>query len=230
MLIHFPNLANFSNLDTTKNITFLFFNIFSLNLSPNQKTQMKEIVFATHNNHKITEIQAQLIDSYKLIGLTELGLHEDIPETADTFAGNALLKAQYVWDKTGISCFADDSGLEVEAIGGEPGVYSAHYAGHQRSDEDNIALLLKNLANLPNLNAQFHTTIALVLGGQVHYFEGVIKGKIVREKRGSNGFGYDPIFVPEGYNRTFAEMDLAEKNKISHRAKAVAKLIEFLKG
>jgi XTP/dITP diphosphohydrolase len=208
----------------------MFFHLlFSHYLSLNRGTQMKEIIFATHNSHKIKEIQAQLIDTYKLIGLTELGLHEDIPETADTFAGNALLKAQYVWDKIGISCFADDSGLEVEALGGEPGVYSAHYAGHQRSDDDNIALLLKNLGSAINLNAQFHTTIALVLGGQVHYFEGIIKGKIVRERRGNNGFGYDPIFIPEGYDRTFAEMNLAEKNKISHRARAVAKLIEFLK-
>jgi XTP/dITP diphosphohydrolase len=189
---------------------------------------MKEIVFATHNSNKIKEIQAQLIDSYKLIGLTELGLHEDIPETAATFEGNALLKAQYVWDKFGISCFADDSGLEVEALGGEPGVYSARYAGLQKIDDNNIALLLKNLANITNLNAQFHTTIALVLNGESHYFEGIIKGEIVRERRGANGFGYDPIFIPKGYDRTFAEMDLVEKNKISHRARAVAKLIEFL--
>jgi len=220
----------FSSLSAIKTLFTYFFKIFSLNLFFNQTNQMKEIVFATHNGNKIKEIQAQLIDNYKLIGLTELGLHEDIPETADTFAGNALLKAQYVWDKFGLSCFADDSGLEVEALGGEPGIYSARYAGLQKNDDDNITLLLKNLGNTTNLNAQFHTTVALVLGGQAYYFEGIIKGTILREKRGSNGFGYDPVFVPEGYDHTFAEMDLAEKNKISHRARAVAKLIEFLKG
>jgi len=190
--------------------------------------QMKEIVFATHNANKIKEIQAQLIGSYKLIGLTELGLHEDIPETADTFEGNALLKAQYVWEKCGISCFADDSGLEVEALGGEPGVYSARYAGLKKNDNDNIDLLLKNLEGISNLNAQFHTVITLILNGEVYHFEGIIKGKITREKRGNHGFGYDPIFIPDGYDQTFAEMPLSEKNKISHRARAVMKLTEFL--
>lgn len=189
---------------------------------------MKEIVFATHNTNKIREIQAQLIGSYKLIGLTDIGLHEDIPETAITFEGNALLKAQHVWEKFGISCFADDSGLAVEALGGAPGVYSARYAGLQKNDSDNINLLLKNLENTSNLNAQFHTVIALLLNGEVHYFEGIIRGKISREKRGNYGFGYDPIFIPDGYSQTFAEMPLSEKNKISHRARAVMKLIEFL--
>ncbi|TAH22447.1 MAG: non-canonical purine NTP diphosphatase [Cytophagales bacterium] len=189
---------------------------------------MKELVFATHNANKIKEIQNQLIDSYKLIGLTDIGLHEDIPETADTFEGNALLKARYVWEKCGISCFADDSGLAVEALGGEPGVYSARYAGLQKNDNDNIALLLKNLENISNLNAQFHTVITLMLNGEVHHFEGIIKGKIIREKRGNHGFGYDPIFIPNGYDQTFAEMPLSEKNKISHRARAVMKLIDFL--
>jgi XTP/dITP diphosphohydrolase len=189
---------------------------------------MQEIVFATHNQNKIKEIQAQLIESYKLIGLTALGIHEDIPETADTFEGNALLKAQYVWENCKLSCFADDSGLEVEALGGAPGVYSARYAGLQKSDNDNINLLLQNLGDSPNLNAQFHTVIALILNGEAHYFEGIIKGKITKERRGNNGFGYDPIFIPDGYDCTFAEMNLAEKNTISHRAQAVRKLIHFL--
>ncbi len=189
---------------------------------------MKEIIFATQNPNKIREIQAQLIDSYTLKGLLEMGIEEDIPETADTFEGNALLKAQYVWEKLGISCFADDSGLEVEALGGAPGVDSAHYAGLHRSSQDNIDLLLKNLGDNPNTNAQFHTTITLILNGKVHHFEGVIKGKITKEMRGGMGFGYDPIFIPEGYDCTFGEMELTEKNKISARARAVMKLVHFL--
>jgi XTP/dITP diphosphohydrolase len=189
---------------------------------------MKEIVFATHNPNKIKEIQAQLFDSYKLIGLTEIGIDEDIPETADTFEGNALLKARYVWEKFNFSCFADDSGLEVEALGGAPGIYSARYAGLQKSSQDNLDLLLKNLEAHLNKNAQFHTVITLILKGEIHHFEGIIKGKIIKEPRGTKGFGYDPIFVPDGYTSTFAEMELAEKNKISHRAQAVNKLIHFL--
>lgn len=188
---------------------------------------MKNLIFATHNQNKIKEIQAQLVDAYHLIGLTELGVHEEIPETTGTFDGNALQKAQYFWERFGQSCFADDSGLEVEALGGEPGVDSAHYAGTRDSNE-NINLLLKNLANHTNTHAQFRTVIALILDGENFFFEGIIKGTICRERRGEGGFGYDPIFIPEGYTQTFAEMDLVEKNKISHRARAVAKLIDFL--
>ncbi|GAB4200080.1 MAG: non-canonical purine NTP diphosphatase [Thermoflexibacter sp.] len=189
---------------------------------------MKNLVFATHNQNKIKEIQAKLADRYALISLSDLGMTEEIPETADTFEGNALLKAQYIWNKFGMSCFADDSGLEVEALGGAPGVHSARYAGLQKSDKDNIDLLLENLKNHTDTSAQFHTCIALILEGQVYYFHGIIRGRLIRERKGTNGFGYDPIFIPEGYDRTFAEMTLAEKNAISHRAKAVAKLVDFL--
>ncbi len=189
---------------------------------------MKNLVFATHNQNKIREIQAKLAHRYKLISLSDLGIAEEIPEIADTFEGNALLKAQYIWNKFGMSCFADDSGLEVDALGGAPGVHSARYAGLQKSDKNNIDLLLENLKNCDDTSAQFHTCIALILEGEVHYFHGIIRGKLIREKKGTNGFGYDPIFVPDGYDRTFAEMTLAEKNAISHRAIAVEKLVDFL--
>lgn len=189
---------------------------------------MKNLVFATHNQNKIKEIQAKLADRYALISLSDLDIAEEIPETADTFEGNALLKAQYIWNKFGMSCFADDSGLEVDALGGAPGVHSARYAGLQKSDKNNIDLLLENLKNYTDTSAQFHTCIALILEGQVYYFHGIIRGRLIRERKGANGFGYDPIFIPEGYDRTFAEMTLAEKNAISHRAMAVAKLVDFL--
>jgi XTP/dITP diphosphohydrolase len=189
---------------------------------------MKNLVFATHNQNKIREIQAKLVDRYKLISLSDLDIAEEIPEIADTFEGNALLKAQYIWNKFGISCFADDSGLEIGALGGAPGVHSARYAGLQKSDKNNIDLLLENLKNYTDTSAQFHTCIALILEEEVHYFHGIIRGKLIREKKGTNGFGYDPIFVPDGYDRTFAEMTLAEKNAISHRAIAVEKLVDFL--
>jgi XTP/dITP diphosphohydrolase len=189
---------------------------------------MKNLVFATHNQNKVKEIQAKLTDRYTLISLSDLDIAEEIPETSDTFEGNALLKAQYIWNKFGMSCFADDSGLEVDALGGAPGVHSARYAGLQKSDKDNIELLLENLKTHTDTSAQFHTCIALILEGQVYYFHGIIRGKLIRERKGTNGFGYDPIFIPEGYDRTFAEMTLAEKNAISHRAKAVAKLVDFL--
>jgi XTP/dITP diphosphohydrolase len=189
---------------------------------------MKNLVFATHNQNKVKEIQAKLTDRYTLISLSDLDIAEEIPETSDTFEGNALLKAQYIWNKFGMSCFADDSGLEVDALGGAPGVHSARHAGLQKSDKDNIELLLENLKTHTDTSAQFHTCIALILEGQVYYFHGIIRGKLIRERKGTNGFGYDPIFIPEGYDRTFAEMTLAEKNAISHRAKAVAKLVDFL--
>jgi XTP/dITP diphosphohydrolase len=188
---------------------------------------METLIFVTHNENKIKEIKAQLADAYHLRGLTELGVHEEIPETTGSIEGNALQKAQYFWDRFRQSCFADDSGLEVEALSGEPGVDSAHYAGTRDSNE-NINLLLTNLANHAHTHAQFRTVIALILDGEKYFFEGIIKGNICREKRGEGGFGYDPIFIPEGYQQTFAEMDLAEKNKMSHRARAVAKLIDFL--
>jgi XTP/dITP diphosphohydrolase len=188
---------------------------------------MKKLIFATHNTHKIKEIQNYLEGKYQIIGLTELGVHEEIPETTGTFNGNALQKAQYFWDRFGQSCFADDSGLEVEALGGEPGVDSAYYSGSRDSIENN-RLIWRKLESQENTKAQFRTVIALILDGQKYFFEGIIEGNIIREQRGNGGFGYDPIFIPNGYTQTFAEMEVAEKNKLSARTRAVQKLIEFL--
>jgi XTP/dITP diphosphohydrolase len=187
-----------------------------------------QLVFASHNKNKIKEISELIPASIYLKGLSDIGCNEEIPETADTIEGNAVLKAKFVCDNYHLNCFADDSGLEVEALRGEPGVYSARYAGEPKNDENNIQKLLKNLKAFDNRNAQFKTVIALIMDGKEQLFEGIIKGKISSEKRGKNGFGYDPIFIPDGYDKTFAEMDLSEKNKISHRAIAVKKLIEFL--
>jgi XTP/dITP diphosphohydrolase len=188
---------------------------------------MEKLIFATHNGNKIREIQKYLEGKYRIVGLTELGVHEEIPETTGTFRGNALQKAQYFWDRFQQSCFAEDSGLEVEALGGEPGVDSAHYAGSRDSNE-NINLLLLRLGNQTNTNAQFRSVIALILNGEKYFFEGIVKGNISKERRGTSGFGYDPIFIPEGHSCTFAEMSLEEKNSINHRTKSVQQLIEFL--
>ena len=190
---------------------------------------MRTICFATQNPNKVYEIQQLLGEEFKLVSLGELGHTEELREDQETLEGNSLQKAEYVWHHYHVSCFADDSGLEVEALGGAPGVHSAYYAGSRNSD-DNIALLLKNLEDLPHRRAQFRTVITLILDGKVHQFEGVVKGEILTDRRGGKGFGYDPVFVPEGFSQTFAEMDISEKNKISHRAKAVGKLVEFLKG
>lgn len=189
-----------------------------------------KIVFATNNKNKIKEIQSMLPSSIEIISLESIGCHEDIPETAGTIEGNAVLKANYVTQKYGYDCFADDTGLEVDALHGEPGVFSARYAGEQKSADDNMDKLLLNLKNKANRNAQFKTVIALNLKGQQHLFTGVARGEITSEKTGSQGFGYDPIFMPEGFRETFAELSLETKNMISHRGKATRVLIAFLNG
>lgn len=189
-----------------------------------------KIVFATNNKNKIKEIQSMLPSSIEIISLESIGCHEDIPETAGTIEGNAVLKANYVTQKYGYDCFADDTGLEVDALHGEPGVFSARYAGEQKSADDNMDKLLLNLKNKANRNAQFKTVIALNLKGQQHLFTGVARGEITLEKTGSQGFGYDPIFMPEGFRETFAELSLETKNMISHRGKATRALIAFLNG
>lgn len=189
---------------------------------------MQEIVFATNNAHKLHEVSALLADKYKVLGLNDIGCTEEIPETADTLDGNALLKAQYVWQKFGKNCFSDDTGLEVEALNNAPGVYSARYAGEDKNAEANMQKLLKELDGKENRNARFRTVIALIINGEEFLFEGAVYGKIIEEKRGNEGFGYDPIFVADGYDKTFAELPLSEKNDISHRALAVKKLISFL--
>lgn len=192
-----------------------------------------KIVFATNNKNKLAEIRDMLGDKIEVMSLADINCHEDIPETADTLEGNALQKARYVFDKYGMSCFADDTGLEVDALGGEPGVYSARYAGGEGHDsEANMAKLMQKLGDNDNRKARFRTVIALITGSGdavVKLFEGVAEGDIIREKRGGEGFGYDPIFRPEGYDKTFAELGHEIKNKISHRARAVQKLVEYLK-
>ena len=187
-----------------------------------------QFVFASNNPNKIKEIQLLLPKEITILSLKDIDCLEEIPETAPTIEGNAILKANYVTEKYGYSCFADDTGLEVEALNGEPGVYSARYAGEQKNADANMNKLLTNLADKENRKAQFKTVICLNLNGNQHVFEGIIKGEIINEKRGSEGFGYDPIFIPNGYDKTFAEMPIAEKSKISHRGLAVEKLVAFL--
>ena len=187
-----------------------------------------KIVFATNNQNKIKEIQSMLPSNIEIISLESIGCNEDIPETADTIEGNAILKANYVTQKYGYDCFADDTGLEVEALNGEPGVFSARYAGEQKSAEDNMDKLLLNLTNKSNRNAQFKTVITLNLKGKQYLFTGIARGTIILEKIGNQGFGYDPIFRPEGYEETFAQLSLETKNAISHRGKATLELISFL--
>ena len=207
-----------------------------------------KIVFATNNEHKLSEIRAILGPSFDVVSLADIGCHEDIPETGQTLEENALMKAEYIYNKYHLSCFADDTGLEVEALNGAPGVYSARYAaivpagepaGPSHDSEANMARLLRELANNNNRKARFRTVIALIEKKDVcpcgctsikvvHKFEGIVNGEITREKSGAEGFGYDPIFRPDGYDKTFAELGLDIKNQISHRARAVAKLAEFL--
>lgn len=189
---------------------------------------MKKIVFATNNLHKLEEVASLLQDKIALQSLSDINCTDDIPETADTLEGNALQKARYVYEKYGVDCFADDTGLEVEALNNEPGVYSARYAGEAKDAQANMNKLLLNLKNIENRKARFRTVIALILDGKEYIFDGEVKGTIIKEKKGGAGFGYDPIFLPLGYEKTFAELDLQIKNKISHRANAVAKLIDFL--
>ncbi|TXE10715.1 non-canonical purine NTP diphosphatase [Gelidibacter salicanalis] len=186
------------------------------------------IVFATNNLNKLKEVQAFVPNHITLLSLEDIGCTEDVPETQTTIEGNALQKAAYIKNKYGYDCFADDTGLEVEALRGAPGVYSARYAGEQRNSEDNIQKLLKELQAYSNRNAQFKTVIALELHGQQHTFTGICPGEITTEKSGNRGFGYDPIFKANGYNQTFAEISLEEKNQIGHRGKAVKQLVNFL--
>jgi XTP/dITP diphosphohydrolase len=187
-----------------------------------------EIIFASSNLGKIEEIKSVLPSRIKLISLIDLDFKEDIPETAETLKGNALLKAQFAFDKWNKSCFSDDSGLEIDFLNGRPGVYSARYAGAQRNNNDNMNLVLSELENIENRAACFKTVITLITEGEIHYFEGCVYGNIRKEKRGKFGFGYDPIFEPEGLGRTFAEMNLDEKSKYSHRKRAIDKMIAFL--
>lgn len=190
---------------------------------------MQVFVVASNNQHKIEEMNSLLGSSFLLKSLADISCFEELPETQGTLEGNSLQKAKYVFDHYGVSCFADDTGLEVEALNGEPGVDSAHYAGAQRSADDNIELLLQKLNDQHNRKARFRTIITLVESTGIKAFEGEVKGEIIAERRGQKGFGYDPVFLPEGYSQTFAEMTLEEKNKISHRATAITKLVEYLK-
>ncbi|MGM9507875.1 RdgB/HAM1 family non-canonical purine NTP pyrophosphatase [Larkinella sp. GY13] len=187
------------------------------------------LCFATNNANKLAEIAALLGDQFTLKTLQDIGCFEEIPETQDTIPGNSRQKAEHVWDHYHVNCFADDSGLEVDALDGAPGVHSAYYGGHPRSYERNLNLLLTNLKDQTNRRARFRTVITLVIDGQYQSFEGVAEGQILTEPRGTGGFGYDPIFQPDGHDRTFAEMNMEEKGDISHRGKAFAKLVAFLK-
>ncbi|MCH7411527.1 non-canonical purine NTP diphosphatase [Belliella sp. DSM 111904] len=188
-----------------------------------------KICFATNNKKKIEEVKAALGSSFTIVSLEEIGCQEELPETGDTLDHNAFQKARYVKENYGVDCFADDTGLEVEALDGAPGVYSGRYAGEPRSDERNIDKLLSNLEGVSNRKARFRTVIALILDGKEHSFEGQADGVILDKRTGEGGFGYDPIFRPEDYDKTFAELSMEEKNKISHRGKAVEALVKFLK-
>lgn len=190
---------------------------------------MKKLVFASNNAHKLSEIRAILGDRLEIISLSDLQCHEEIPETADTLEGNALIKARYVWERYGLYCFADDTGLEVEALGGAPGVYSARFAGEHASFEDNVSLLLERLSGVAApRRARFRTVIALIDEYGTHFFEGSVDGEITLERSGDHGFGYDPVFRPEGREETFAQLTEQEKNSMSHRGRAVQKLVRYL--
>lgn len=187
-----------------------------------------KLVFATNNKHKLEEMKAILGNRVELLSLSDIGCRDDIPETADTLEGNALIKARHIYEKYAISCFADDTGLEVDALNGEPGVYSARYAGNDNNSEANINKLLQNLNGKINRKAQFRTVIALIINGEEKLFEGTVQGTISKERKGNSGFGYDPVFVPEGCDISFAEMDAEEKNSMSHRSRAAAELGKYL--
>ena len=187
-----------------------------------------KIVFATNNAHKLDEVRQVVGEKFDIVSLRECGIVEDIPENEPTLEGNALAKARYIYDRTGFNCFADDTGLEVDALGGEPGVRSARYATDGHDDEANKRLLLERLQGVENRAAQFRTAVALILGGKEYLFEGIVRGEIALEQHGEGGFGYDPLFFPEGSDLTFAQMSSEEKNAISHRGRAVRKLAEFL--
>lgn len=193
-----------------------------------KNAQKMKLCFATNNPNKLHEIKTALAGKIEIVGLKDIGCQEDIPETGDTLKANSLIKASYVHEKYDIDCFADDTGLEIDALNSEPGVYSARYAGEESDAEKNMAKVLQNLGGETNRAARFKTVITLIQNDETHYFEGIVSGTIRKEKSGSEGFGYDPIFQPDGYDITFAEMPLEEKNQISHRGKAVKKLVEFL--
>ena len=186
------------------------------------------LVFATHNAGKLREVKELIGHKYEVIGLSELGDHEDIPENEPTLEGNALFKARTIWNKYGIACFSDDTGLEVDALGGAPGVISARYAGKAKDPQANMDKILFALNSTKKRSAQFRTAVALILDGKEFVFEGIVRGHIATERQGNKGFGYDPIFIPDGYDRSFAQMDNAEKNSMSHRGRAIAKLVDFL--
>jgi XTP/dITP diphosphohydrolase len=188
----------------------------------------QRLVFATNNNHKLSEIRDIVSGSYEVLGLKEIGCTADIEENANTLEGNADLKARFVYQHFSVDCFADDTGLEVDALGGKPGVYSARYAGEDGNAEKNIDKLLSELGEETERTARFKTVISLLIGGDIKHFEGIVEGKIIYERRGRDGFGYDPVFIPEGYDTTFAEMPAEIKNSISHRGRAMRKLIDYL--
>ena len=188
-----------------------------------------DLIFATNNAHKLSEVSAVLDDTFRLVTPRDCGITEEIPETQETLEGNARQKARYLYDRTGCDCFADDTGLGVEALGGAPGVRSARYATDGHDFEANNRLLLQNLAGQHNRRARFRTVICLILGGEEHLFEGTVEGRIIEHERGGAGFGYDPLFVPDGFERTFAEMTAEEKNSVSHRSRDVHRLAEFLR-
>ena len=187
-----------------------------------------QLIFASHNKNKVKEVKSLIPNTINVLSLDDINLLNEIEETSTTIEGNALLKAQTIYNQTGINCFADDSGLLVDALNGAPGVYSARYAGEQKNDEDNMQKLLFNLKNIEARDAHFKTVMALIIDGKEYLFEGIINGKIISEKMGTNGFGYDPIFVPNGYTETFAQLNSETKNAISHRGIALKKLIEFI--
>jgi XTP/dITP diphosphohydrolase len=188
------------------------------------------VVFASNNAHKVQELAALLPASINLKSLKDIGCQVEIPETSETIEGNAFQKATFIKEQFGFDCFADDTGLEVEALKGEPGVFSARYAGVDANDKKNVEKLLKAMEGIPDRQARFKTVIALIGKGETKFFEGIVKGSISEYPKGTNGFGYDPVFIPEGETRTFAEMELSEKNKISHRARAVKMLINYFHG
>ena len=190
---------------------------------------MNKLIFATSNPNKVREVKEMLDGQYEVLSLKDIGCFEDIPETAPTFEGNALQKARYVYENFGYDCFSEDTGLEIDALNGDPGIYTARYAGPERNADNNMAKAIRELEGKDNRGAQFRTAMALIIGGEEKVFEGIVRGSIRQEKSGEGGFGYDPIFQPDGYDITFAEMDKADKNAISHRGRALRKLIDYLK-
>jgi XTP/dITP diphosphohydrolase len=188
-----------------------------------------DLVFATNNKNKIREIQSLIGPELNILSLKDINCSEELPEDQNTLEGNAYQKSSYVYEKYGKNCFADDTGLEVEALNGEPGVFSARYAGESKDSQANMDKVLKALKNKMNRNARFRTVISLIIDGEEFRFEGIVNGKIIENRRGTEGFGYDPVFVPDGYDQTFAEMPIDEKNQISHRSRAIYKLLHFLK-